>query len=117
MASYLTQLCALTAVIAPIFAAPAPSAGHFEIRTPDVAERDVVLDAYIVVYNAGVNSTMVASHMESVSSLLSKRDATGGVGATYDMDSFAGYAITADATTIGAIASSPEVSIKISDLK
>ncbi|RDW82751.1 subtilisin-like serine protease PR1A-like protein [Coleophoma cylindrospora] len=118
MVSYLTQLVALAAIIAPIFAAPAPTAGHLKIRTPDVAARDIIPGSYIVVYNANVTTTTMETHLESVSALLSKRDTAGGIGATYNIhDSFAGYAITADAATIDAIAAAPEVAYVEQDAK
>ncbi|RDW76078.1 subtilisin-like serine protease PR1A-like protein [Coleophoma crateriformis] len=118
MVSYLTQLVAFAAIIAPIFAAPAPTTGHLKIRTPDVAAEDIISGSYIVVYNTNVTTTTMESHLESVSALLSKRDAAGGIGATYNIhDSFAGYAITADAATIDAIASAPEVAYVEQDAK
>lgn len=103
MLPYFTRLAALAAVLPAIFAAPAP---HLKIRNPEVA--DVVPDSYIVVYNDDVNSTMIASHVASISSMLSRRDLTG-IGATYDMDMLKGYQVTADPSAIAEIAASPEV--------
>jgi len=110
MVSYFTRLAALAAVIAPIFAAPAPSAAELKVRTPDVkVATDIVPDSYIVIYNDDVNATTKASHVESVNSIISKRDAAGGIGATYDFQRFAGYQITADEAAINEIAAKPEV--------
>ncbi|KAF8849436.1 putative cuticle-degrading protease [Acephala macrosclerotiorum] len=114
MVNYFTRLAALAAVIPAIFAARAPSAHHLKIRNIDAT--DVVPDSYIVVYNDDVNTTMVASHMASISSILSRRDLTG-IGATYDMDSLKGYQVTADEVTIAEIAASPEVAYIEKDAK
>lgn len=103
MLSYFTRLAAIAAVIPTIFAAPAP---HLKIRNPEAA--NVVPDSYIVVYHPDVNSTMIASHVASISSMLSRRDLTG-IGATYDMAMLKGYQVTADLSAIAEIAASPEV--------
>ncbi len=81
MVSYFARLVALAAVIPAVFAAPAPAAHHLKIRNPEAS--DVVPDSYIVIYNHDVNATMIASHVASVSSMLSRRDLTG-IGATFD---------------------------------
>lgn len=110
MFSYLGKIAAVAALAVPmVFGAPAP-AHHHKIRNPEA--RDVVPDSYIVVYNKDVTSAVVASHVETVHSLIAKRDSTlanAGIGATYDLTGFKGYQVLADAATIGAIASSPEV--------
>lgn len=98
-----TRLAALAAVLPAIFAAPAP---HLKIRNSHIT--DVVPDSYIVVYNSGINSTAIASHVSSVTSLLARRDLTG-IGATYDLDYLKGYQVTADAAALAEIAASPEV--------
>ncbi|RDL33329.1 Subtilisin-like protein [Venustampulla echinocandica] len=104
MAPYLAKLAALAAVIAPlVFAAPA---SNLKVRNSDAT--NVVPDSYIVVYNDQVSAATAASHIDRVSSLISKRD-TDGIGATYDMDLLKGYQITADEDTIQQIAASPEV--------
>jgi subtilisin family serine protease len=116
MASYLTKLAAIAAVVAPlVFGAPAPT-HHLKIRNP-LAE-DVVQDSYIVVYNTDVNATMVAQHMVSVSTMISKRASTlTGIGATYDLDGFKGFQVAADSATINEIANSPEVAYIEKDAK
>ncbi|CZR55531.1 probable alkaline protease (oryzin) [Phialocephala subalpina] len=114
MVNYFTRLAALAAVIPAIFAAPTPSAHHLKIR--NIEATDVIPDSYIVVYNDDVNTTMVASHLASISSILSKRDENG-IGATYDMDLFKGYQVTADEAAIAEIAASPEVAYIEKDAK
>lgn len=117
MASYLTKLAALAAVVAPlVFGAPVPAPHHLKIRNP-LAE-DVVQDSYIVVYNTDVNATMVTQHLESVSSMISKRASTlTGIGPTYDLDDFKGFQVSADTATINEIANSPEVAYVEKDAK
>lgn len=110
MVSYFTRLAALAAVIPAIFAAPSPAAHHLKIRNPEAV--DVVPDSYIVVYHSNVNASMIASHVESVDSMLSRRDLTG-IGATYDMDLLKGYQVTADPATLAEIAASPEVNLQV----
>lgn len=116
MASYLTKLATLAAVIAPlVFGAPAP-VPHLKIRNP--MTEDVIQDSYIVVYNNDVNATMVAMHIDFVSSMLSKRDSPMiGIGATYDLDDFKGFQVEADPATITEIANSPEVAYIEKDAK
>ena len=116
MASYLTKLAALAAIVGPlVFGAPTP-AHHLKIRNP-LAE-DVVQDSYIVVYNTDVNVSMVTQHMDSVSTMISKRSSTlVGIGATYDLDDFKGFQVAADSATINEIASSPEVAYVEKDAK
>ncbi|PMD38404.1 subtilisin-like protein [Hyaloscypha variabilis F] len=109
MTSYFTRSVALAAAVAPVFGAPAP-AHHLKIRNPMAA--DVVPDSYIVVYNSDVDSTMIASHEASVSSMLSRRELTG-IGATYDMDELKGYQVFADEVAIAEIAASPEKDAKV----
>jgi hypothetical protein len=107
MTAYFAKLAALAAVAAPfVFAAPAPHAGHLKIRNADVT--DVVPDSYIVVYHNDINATAIAAHVDTVSSMLSKRD-TDGIGATYDLSELKGYQVQADSATIAEIAASPEV--------
>ncbi|TVY81643.1 Subtilisin-like protease [Lachnellula suecica] len=107
MAPYLAKLAALAAVVAPfVFAAPATHPGVLKIRNIDAT--DVVPDSYIVVYNNDITAAAAAAHVESLSSLLSKRD-TDGIGATYDMSALKGYQVQADADTIAEIAASPDV--------
>jgi len=106
MATYFTRFVALAAAVAPVFGAPAPAPHHLKIRNPEATE--VVPDSYIVVYNDNVDSATVASHIESVSSMLSRRDLTG-IGATYDMAELKGYQVTADEAAIAEIAASPDV--------
>ncbi|KAL3425323.1 subtilase [Phlyctema vagabunda] len=125
MVSYLTQLLAFTAAIAPFaLAAPAPHAGHLKIRNPEAT--DVLEGSWIVVYNNYVNSTVLADSIVSVGELISKRkrrdledaevsDDAGtsvddaGVGATFDLDGLKGYQVTADVSTIAEIAANPDV--------
>lgn len=115
MVNYLAKLAALAAVIAPlVFAAPSPHPGTLKIR--NIEATDVVPDSYIVVYNDDVSAEVIASHVSSVSSLLSKRD-EGGIGATYDLDTLKGYQVQADADTIAEIAASPEVAYVEKDQK
>jgi len=83
MVSSLARLAALTAIVAPILGAPTPAPQHIKIRNPMAA--DVVPDSWIVVYNDDINATTIASHVASVSSMLSRRDETG-IGATWDME-------------------------------
>lgn len=110
MVSYLGRLAALAALVAPIvFAAPAPA--NLKIRNVDA--RDVVKDSYIVVYQKDISAAAFSTHVEEVKSLTSKRE-VGGIGATYDIGSFKGYQITADAATLGEIAASPDVCSAIS---
>src|SRR4051794_36479037 len=107
MVSYLGRLAALAALVAPaVFAAPAPASANLKIRNIDA--RDVVKDSYIVVYQKDITAEVFSSHLEEVKSLTSKRE-VGGIGATYDIGNFKGYQITADAATLGEIASSPDV--------
>lgn len=107
MTPYFAKLAALAAVAVPfVFAAPAPHPGHLKIRNMEAT--DVVPDSYIVVYHNDINATAIAAHVNSVSSLLSKRD-TAGIGATYDLNELKGYQVEADSSTIAEIAASPEV--------
>ncbi|KAH6711315.1 peptidase S8/S53 domain-containing protein [Leptodontidium sp. MPI-SDFR-AT-0119] len=113
MVSYLGRLAALAALVAPIvFAAPAPA--NLKIRNVDA--RDVVKDSYIVVYQKDISAAAFSTHVEEVKSLTSKRE-VGGIGATYDIGSFKGYQITADAATLGEIAASPDVAYIEKDQK
>ncbi|KAG4434068.1 Subtilisin-like protease 2 [Cadophora sp. M221] len=112
MVSYLGRLAALAALVAPIFAAPAPA--NLKIRNVDA--RDVVKDSYIVVYQKDISAAAFSTHVEEVKSLTSKRE-VGGVGATYDIGNFKGYQITADAATLGEIAASPDVAYIEKDQK
>ena len=114
MASYLVKLAALAAVVAPVFAAPAPHAGHLKIRNIDAT--DVVPDSYIVVYKNDVDAATIESHEQAISSMLSKRD-TDGIGATYAMDLLKGYQVNADSATIAEIAAKPEVDYVEKDAK
>ncbi|TVY45862.1 Subtilisin-like protease [Lachnellula occidentalis] len=106
MVSYLIKLAALAAVIAPVFAAPAPHPGHLKIRNNDA--NDVVPDSYIIVFNNDIDAATIESHEKSISSMLSRRD-TDGIGAKYTMDLLKGYQINANAATIAEIAAKPEV--------
>lgn len=65
--------------------------------------------SYIVVYNKDVTADVIASHVENVNALVSKRDTSAGIEATYEISDFKGYAIATDLETINAIAASPEV--------
>ncbi|KAH7319419.1 peptidase S8/S53 domain-containing protein [Rhexocercosporidium sp. MPI-PUGE-AT-0058] len=115
MVSYLGRLAALAALVAPaVFAAPAPASANLKIRNIDA--RDVVKDSYIVVYQKDITAEVFSSHLEEVKSLTSKRE-VGGIGATYDIGNFKGYQITADAATLGEIASSPDVAYIEKDQK
>jgi oryzin len=105
MVSYLAKLAALAAVLPAIFAAPT-TPPHLKIRNP--AAKDIIPNSYIVVYNDDVNKTMRASHISSISSLLSKRDGPG-IGAKWDLPTLHGYQVSTDAATIAEIANSPEV--------
>jgi hypothetical protein len=97
MVSYLARLAALAAVVASgVFAAPTAES-HFKIR--NAAAKNVIPDSYIVVYHENVNTTMIASHMSAVTSMLSRRDLPG-VGAIYNLGSFKGYQVTANAASI-----------------
>lgn len=108
MTPYLAKLAALAAIVVPfVFAAPAAHPGHLKIRNVEGA--DVVPDSWIVVYKNDIDAATIASHEESISSMLiSKRD-TDGIGATYSMELLKGYQVTADSVTIAEIAAAPEV--------
>src|ERR1700760_4872371 len=114
MFSYLGKLAAVAAFIIPtVIGAPAH---HLKLRNPTAI--DVVPDSYIVVYNTDVSAESIASHIESVSSLIARRDVTvanAGIGATYNLDQFKGYHIVADSATIASIAAAAEVSQLISN--
>ncbi|KAH8793270.1 peptidase S8/S53 domain-containing protein [Hyaloscypha finlandica] len=114
MVSYFTRFLALAAALAPVFGAPATAPHHLKIRNPQA--EDVVPDSYIVVYNSNVDAETIASHVASVSSMLSRRDLTG-IGATYDMDELKGYQVVADEAAIAEIAASPEVAYIEKDAK
>lgn len=112
MVSYLGRLAALAALVAPIFAAPAPAGANLKIR--NLEARDIVKDSYIVVYQKDISAAAFTLAVEEVKSLTSKRE-VGGIGATFDIGSFKGYQITADAATLGEIVASPDVSYPHSD--
>ncbi|KAH8801025.1 peptidase S8/S53 domain-containing protein [Hyaloscypha sp. PMI_1271] len=114
MVSYFTRFLALAAALAPVFGAPATAPHHLKIRNPQA--EDVVPDSYIVVYNSNVDAATIASHVASVSSMLSRRDLSG-IGATYDMDELKGYQVVADEAAIAEIAASPEVAYIEKDAK
>jgi len=72
MVSYLARLAGVAALVLPlVFAAPTPTPFHLKIRNP--AATDVVADSYIVVYEENVAASVIASHIETVSSLLESR--------------------------------------------
>jgi oryzin len=73
-----------------------------------IRDKSPRVSGYIVVYHNDINATMMASHMSSITSMLSRRDLTG-VGAQYNMDQLKGYQVTADPAAIAEIAASPEV--------
>jgi len=108
MFSYLGKIVAVAALAVPmVFSAPTH---HLKIRNPLAV--DVVPDSYIVVYNSDVSAETITSHIESISSLIARRDSTqsnSGIGATYDLEEFKGYQVLADSATIAAIAATPEV--------
>jgi oryzin len=116
MASYLTKLAALAAVVGPVFGAPTAATHHLKIRNPMAA--DVVPDSYIVVYHTDVNSSTISSHLESVSSMVSKRSShLAGVGPTYEVGDFRGYQVSATLAMINEIAETPEVAYVEKDAK
>ncbi|KAI9646143.1 Subtilisin-like protease 2 [Ciborinia camelliae] len=118
MASYLTILTALAAVFAPVFGAPAPAAvPHPKVKIPTATAKDIVADSYIVVYNTDITAEVTASHVEFVNSIVAKRDNAATVGATYKINDFAGYQISADEATIVEIANKPEVAYIEKDQK
>jgi hypothetical protein len=106
----LARLVTLAAVLLPVvFAAPADQATYLKIRNAEA--RDVIPNSYIIVYKEGVSSAAIAAHESSISSALKKRASTmQGIGPKWDMTSFKGYQIEADAATIQQIAAAPEVS-------
>lgn len=108
MASYLAVLTALAAVFAPVFAAPL-AAPHPKIKIPTADAKEIVADSYIVVYNTDITAEVTASHVDFVNSIVAKRDSAVSVGATYKIEDFAGYQISADEATIIEIANKPEV--------
>ncbi|KAH6663220.1 putative cuticle-degrading protease [Halenospora varia] len=105
MASYLTKLAALAALIVPLLAAPTNP--HLKIR--NFQSTDVVEDSYIVVYKPDITADVISSHVASVSASIARRDTTSGIGATYDLPLLKGYQVSADAATIAEIAAKPEV--------
>lgn len=108
MFSYLGKLAAVAALAVPlVLGAPAP---HLKIRNPHAT--DIVKDSYIVVYNNNITAEAITSHIDSISSLITKRDSllsAAGIKTTFDIDEFKAYHVVADSATIGAIAASPEV--------
>lgn len=107
MAPYFAKIAALAAIVLPFVLGAPTSTHHVKIRNADAT--DVVADSYIVVYNKDVSAEVISSHVENVNSLISKRDTSAGIGATYEISDFKGYQVSADLETINAIASSPEV--------
>lgn len=102
------SLLALAACLLPLIAGAPTTPSHEKIRNP--AARDVIENSYIVVFNKGIQSSVVESEIASVNALLSKRSSTHrGIGSKYDFHDFQGYQIDTDAATIGEIASSPQV--------
>ncbi|KAI9735435.1 MAG: Subtilisin-like protease 2 [Claussenomyces sp. TS43310] len=108
------RLAAVAAVLAPAVLG-APTSPHPKILNPLAA--DVVADSYIVVYHPNITSDGIASHVESVSSILSKRSSASGVGQTYNLPQLKGYQVTADSSAIAQIADSPEVAYIEKDAK
>ena len=116
MVSYLTVLTALTAVFAPVFAAPT-TVPHPKVKLPTAQAKDIIADSYIVVYNTGITADVTASHVEFVNSIIAKRDNAASIGATYKIKDFSGYQISADEATIVEIANKPEVAYIEKDQK
>ncbi|ESZ93713.1 hypothetical protein SBOR_5898 [Sclerotinia borealis F-4128] len=116
MASYLTVLTALAAVFAPVFAAPA-ALPHPKIKTPTTDAKQIIADSYIVVYNTDITAEVTASHVDFVNAIVAKRDNAVSVGATYKIQDFSGYQISADSASIVEIANQPEVAYIEKDQK
>lgn len=104
-------VAALASFILPIaFAAPTPESHILKLRNPEA--RDVKPDSYIVVYKPSVNATGIAAIESVIESSLAKRDGEfDGISAKYELGSFKGFAIEADAATIAELAASEDVSV------
>ncbi len=118
-------LIVLAATLLPFtFAAPVEQAGAAPnplLKIRNLEARDVIADNYIVVYHSDlVNATALDAAVASIDSIVTKRKVGGkkhrGVRAKYNLDGFRGYAIEADAATIGEIVAKPEVRNIITNL-
>lgn len=105
--STLARLTAVVAAFLPLtFGVPT---SNLKIRNADAT--DVVPNSYIVIYNEDITAEAISAHEQSVSSLLTRRDSTlNGVGSSWFLGSFKGYAIETDVETLASIAAKPEVS-------
>ena len=119
MVSYLAKIAGVAALALPVvFGAPAPSPLNLKLRNP--AATEVVPNKYIVVYEKDVAASAIASHISTITSLISKRKrdfSLGAIATTYAIGEFKGYAVTADEATMAEIAAKPEVSTTLLGLQ
>jgi Peptidase inhibitor I9 len=104
------NIATLAALLLPVvFSAPVAPDANLKIR--NAGATDVIPNSYIVVYKDGVSAAEIAAHESAVSSTIGKQESPmSGIGSKWDMETFKGYQIEADAATIQQIADSPVVS-------
>lgn len=108
MVSFFTRFVAFAALVIPIFAAPTDTPDYrLKIRSPPGI--NFIENSWIVVYRKDVSKHQIASHEQSIKSLIQKRDLIGDIRASWDMALLKGYHIKTNEAVIAAIASSPEI--------
>lgn len=104
-----TRFAALAAIAIPVFAAPTTIPELQQLKIRNLHAADVIENSWIVVYKQDVTETQMASHQDSIKSLISGRDLGHGIRASWNMAHLKGYHLFANDDAIASIAQSPEI--------